>query len=117
MGTGVDIVSIPRMKEACSKEAFLRRVFTDAEIEYARSRRRPERHLAGRFAAKEAFVKALGRGILSGMGLKEIEVVNGPLGRPGIRLTEAAASMTSGAPVHLSISYAGEFAIAAVVVG
>lgn len=115
--TGIDVVSIARMKEAAKKELFLQRVFTNAEIEYARSKKRPERHLAGRFAAKEAVMKALSRGILSGMSLRDIEVVKGEDGRPGIRFGESAAGALPGRPVHLSISYTSEFAFAVCAIG
>ncbi|MCC6501833.1 MAG: holo-ACP synthase [Deltaproteobacteria bacterium] len=114
---GIDIVSIERLGRASKKELFLNRAFTGAELDYASIRRRPEKHLAGRFAAKEAFVKAVSRGILSGVSLKEIEVVNGPDGRPALRLGPQAASAACGRPVHLSISYTGEYAFAFVIIG
>ena len=114
---GIDVVSIARMGQASKKEFFLGRVFTSSELDYAGSRRTPERHLAGRFAAKEAVVKALSRGILSGLSLKEIEVVNGADGRPYVRLGPAAAKAVNGRPVHLSISYTREFAFAFIMIG
>lgn len=114
---GIDVVSIERMKEASRKELFLKRVFTSHEVEYARGRRRPEKHLAGRFAAKEAVIKALYKGVLSGISLKDIEVVNKEDGRPGIRLKGAPAGVVAGRAVHLSISYTEEFAFAFVAIG
>lgn len=116
-GIGIDVVSIARMGQASKKELFLKRVFTGPELDYAKSRQRPEKHLAGRFAAKEAVVKALSRGILSGLSLKEIEVVNGADGRPFVRLGPAAAEAAGGRPVHLSISYTREFAFAFIMIG
>ncbi|OGP94391.1 MAG: holo-[acyl-carrier-protein] synthase [Deltaproteobacteria bacterium RBG_19FT_COMBO_56_10] len=114
---GIDIVSIARMGQAWKRELFLKRVFTGPELDYAGSRRRPEKHLAGRFAAKEAVVKALSRGILSGISMKDIEVVNGVDGRPVVRLGPVAAEAAKGRPVHLSISYTEEFAFAFVMIG
>lgn len=114
---GIDVVSIERMGRAAKKELFLKRAFTASEIGYASLRRRPEKHLAGRFAAKEAFVKAMSKGILSGVSLKDIEVVNGPDGRPSLRLGPGAAEAAAGRPVHLSISYTREHAFALVIVG
>lgn len=114
---GIDVVEIARMKAACGKEGFLKRVFTAAELEYAGKRRRPERHLAGRFAAKEAVIKALSRGILSGISLKEIEVVNGDDGRPQVRLGVQLAKAVGGRPVHLSISYTKDAAFAFAAIG
>lgn len=113
---GIDIVSIARMGQASKKELFLKRVFTGPELAYAKSRQRPEKHLAGRFAAKEAVVKALSRGILSGLSLKEIEVVNGADGRPSVRLGPGAAEAVAGRPVHLSISYTREYAFAFIMI-
>lgn len=109
---GIDVVEIARMREASKKEGFLKRVFTSHELEYARMRRRPERHLAGRFASKEAVIKALSRGILSGISLKEIEVVNGEDGRPEVRLGQILSEAVGKRTVHLSISYTKESAFA-----
>lgn len=114
---GIDIVSISRMKEASGRESFLKRVFTGQEIEYARKKKRPEKHLAGRFAAKEAVIKALSRGVLSGLSLRDIEVVNDENGRPGVRLRALPAEALAVGPVHLSLSYTDDFAFAFVVIG
>lgn len=105
------------MGQAAKKELFLERVFTRGELDYAAKKRRPEKHLAGRFAAKEAVVKALSAGILSGISLKDVEVVNRADGRPLIKLGPTAADAAGGRPVHLSISYTKEFAFAFVMVG
>lgn len=113
---GIDVVSIARMREASKKDLFVRRVFTSSELDYAGSRRWPEKHLAGRFAAKEAFVKAMSRGILSGLSLKEIEVVCGADGRFAIKLGPAAAEAVAGRQVHLSISYTRELAFAFIMI-
>lgn len=75
-GIGIDLVDISRIERALERRPRLAgRLFTEREIEYARSRRRPARHLAARFAAKEAVVKALGLG--PGTCLREIEVIPG----------------------------------------
>jgi len=115
--TGIDVVSIPRLREAAEKEAFLKRVFTEGELRYAGGRRRPEKHLAGRFAAKEAALKAFSGAGPSGIGLKEIEVVNDTNGRPSIRLGPKALEAAGGRRLHLSISYGGEYAFAFVLLG
>jgi len=75
-GIGVDLVKIPRMREVISRwdERFLRRVFTEQEIAYCRSRRDPVPHFAARFAAKEAGMKALGTGLRLGVKWRELEV-------------------------------------------
>lgn len=114
---GIDVVSIERIGRASEKKLFLDRVFTPFEAGYAAARARPEKHLAGRFAAKEAFVKALSMGILSGVSLREIEVVNGQDGRPSLRLGPGASELVGGRQVHLSISYTKAHAFALVVIG
>ncbi len=115
--TGIDVVSITRMGQAAKRELFLKRVFTPGELGYAVGRRRPDKHLAGRFAAKEAAVKALSLQGDSGMGLKEIEVVNDSEGRPSLRLGPKAQEAARGGKLHLSISYSGDFAFAFVLMG
>lgn len=75
-GIGIDLVDISRIERALERRPRLAtRLFTEREIEYAGSRRRPARHLAARFAAKEAVVKALGLG--PGICIREIEVIPG----------------------------------------
>jgi len=76
IGLGFDATDIPRVREVFERygERFLRRVFTDAEIAYCTRRRDPVPHLAGRFAAKEATMKALGTGLSRGVAWKDIEV-------------------------------------------
>ena len=77
IGLGVDATDIPRIAETYARygDRFLRRVFTDGEIAYCTRRRDPVPHLAGRFAAKEAAMKALGTGHSRGVLWKDVEVV------------------------------------------
>src|SRR4029077_14656681 len=91
-GIGIDLLEIRRLERALERHPRLaERVFTEAERSYAAARARPGRHLAARFAAKEAVVKALG--LSDGFGLREIEVVSGepPTVRVSGRAAEAAA--------------------------
>ena len=88
------------------------RVFTEAELAYARDRRRPGRHLAARFCAKEAAVKALGTGPL---GLRDVEVVAGTPPRLELRGAAAAAAKRGGVDLEVSLSHAREMAVAVVV--
>ena len=77
LGIGIDATDIPRIAEVLERygDRFLRRVFTDDEIAYCTRRRNPAPHLAGRFAAKEAAMKALGTGHSRGVIWRDIEVV------------------------------------------
>lgn len=90
---GIDILEIKRLQGALKRQGdrFLKRVFTQREIDYCRRRRLmmlPE--LAGRFAAKEAVMKALGTG-RRGVAWRDIEVTNEPSGKPLVSLTGGAA--------------------------
>lgn len=111
LATGIDIVSIGRMRAAAQRERFCERVFTGAELVYSRKKRAPHKHLAGRFAAKEACVKALSRaGDAALRGLHpwrwtDIEVVNEKDGSPAFLLHAAAAKALKGRKVFLSITY------------
>jgi holo-[acyl-carrier protein] synthase len=91
IGLGFDATDIPRVREVFARhgERFLRRVFTDEEIAYCTRQRDPVPSLAGRFAAKEAAMKALGTGHSRGVLWKDIEVfrLGGP---PQLRLTGGA---------------------------
>jgi holo-[acyl-carrier protein] synthase len=77
LGLGFDATDIPRVREVFQQygERFIRRILTDGEIAYCTRRRDPVPHIAGRFAAKEAAMKALGTGHSRGVLWKDIEVV------------------------------------------
>ena len=92
LGLGFDATDIPRIATTFERygDRFLRRVFTDGEIAYCTRRRNPVPHLAGRFAAKEAAMKALGTGHSRGVLWKDIEVVRFA-GPPQLRLHGSAA--------------------------
>jgi holo-[acyl-carrier protein] synthase len=92
VGIGIDATDIPRLRQALDRfgERFLKRVFTEAEIAYCRRRRDPVPHLAGRFAAKEAGMKALGTGHSHGVLWKDVEIIRGG-GPPQLRFHNAAA--------------------------
>ena len=119
---GVDIVEIARFRDAVLRNAdFLTDIFTKGERDYCSSQKNADLHFAGRFAAKEACLKALGLGLSSaGMGhsLQEIEITRHPSGRPGLSLSgwAAAVSRRKGICQHtLSISHTSHTAVASVV--
>lgn len=115
MRNGIDLVCLSRFKGAAEKSAFLKRVFTDAEISEAMAARTPFVRLAGAFAAKEACLKALGTGFGKEVGLKDIEVEYGEAG-PTLKLHHGAQRLVGGKNVFLSITYSRELAVAAVLI-
>jgi len=84
VGIGIDIVNIERIESMMARwgDLFLGRVFTEREIVWCQKRTRPPECFAIRFAAKEAFLKAIGRGLRNGIQWTDIEVENDPLGKP-----------------------------------
>ena len=111
-GVGIDLIEIGRLEQALARHPRLaERVFTSAELDHARARRRPGRHLAARFAAKEAAVKALGLGPL---GLREIEIVSGEPPRLRLRGRAAAAAREREVALSVSLSHSREMAVAVV---
>src|SRR4249919_79160 len=104
IGLGFDATDIPRVREVFARygDRFLRRVFTDAEIAYCTRQRDPVPSLAGRFAAKEATMKALGTGHARGVLWKDIEVIRGG-GPPRLQLHGGAARRAEGMQVRRSL--------------
>ncbi|WP_277957438.1 holo-ACP synthase [Anaeromyxobacter oryzisoli] len=118
-GIGADVVDVARIERSVRRAGFVSEVFSDEERRYCEAQARPSQHYAARFAAKEAFLKALGLGILSGVELREIEVVRDADGRPGLQLGTSAASAlrrARGGHPLLSLSHDGPCALAFVVV-
>ncbi len=120
IGHGVDIVEVARIGAMLEEhgERFLTRCFTDGERGYATGRKRAAEHLAGRFAAKEAVLKAIGTGWRSGIAWTDIEVHLLPSGQPEIELHRmaAAAAMQLGITEwKLSISHTEQYAMASVI--
>jgi len=118
VGVGIDIVKTERMEQWLSNQKLLERFFHTDEIALAFSREKAAAQtLSARFAAKEAFGKALGTG-LSHIVLKDILVLNKENGKPYIKLCESAktAFENSGANIaHISLSHERENAIAMIV--
>ncbi|MFH0827353.1 MAG: holo-ACP synthase [Candidatus Omnitrophota bacterium] len=108
VGTGVDITEVKRLREAIQKwgDGFLKRVFTEVELERSKERGSLYQHLAGRFAAKEAVFKALGDEKLN---WKDVEILNDKKGRPCCRILNGRGR---GTEVHVSISHVKNYAVA-----
>lgn len=116
---GTDIVAIERLVRSLRQPAFAASVFSDEERRYCDRQAHPEQHYAARFAAKEAFLKAVGRGVLDGVALAEIEVVRAPDRAPVFRLGPTAAAALAdagGRQALVSLSHDGGMALAFVVV-
>jgi holo-[acyl-carrier protein] synthase len=115
LGLGVDLMDVARMERQSREGGFVEGLFTPREIAYCAARHSPAQHFAARFAAKEAFFKALGVDGKRGLSWREVEVVNQESGRPELTLhgeTLAAARKKGVKAVHLSLSHAGGMAIA-----
>jgi holo-[acyl-carrier protein] synthase len=120
VGLGVDITEISRIEAAIERrgEAFLRRVFTPSEIAYCKTHRNSAERFAGRFAAKEAAMKALGTGWSCGVRWVDIEVVREPSGKPTLKLsgaTRAIADRLGVKNIAISITHDGNTALAQVI--
>lgn len=119
-GIGIDIVATSRFQRFLDQDnsAILERLFTPAERARCAGRKDSASCLAARFAAKEAFMKALGTGLRDGIVWHDVEVVNDALGKPGLSLSGRAGEMLREQAVNaplLSISHDGGHSVAMVV--
>jgi len=119
-GIGTDLTQISRFSRFVEqkKSAVIDRLFTADEQAYAMLKRNPAPHLAARFAAKEAFLKALGLGLREGISWHDMTVVRDALGKPSLVLSGRALEIfdqRSLVSLHLSYSHDGDYAMATVV--
>jgi holo-[acyl-carrier protein] synthase len=120
-GIGVDLVKIPRIAAVLERfgDRFKHRIFTSQEISYCEARRLPVNSYALRFAAKEAFSKALGVGLRrNGICWHEVEVVSAPTGRPELQVNGRADQLCTENGIRgmfVSLTDEGELGIAVVV--
>lgn len=123
LGIGTDIVECLRIAQIIERhgELFINRVYTDHEIRYCRSRKAATQHFAGRWAAKEAVLKAMGTGWRRGISWRDVEVRNVPSGKPVISLRGGARSVVEQSGIRemlISISHCRSHATAyAVAIG
>lgn len=111
-GIGTDIIEVERIKSSIAEYGthFLKRHFTEEEIDYCSSfKRDPEVHFAGRFCAKEAVVKALGTGFTEELGFLDIEIKNDCSGKPSVLFKQKKDQQKE---VLISISHCRSFATA-----
>ena len=116
-GLGTDIVECVRIRKMIEDhgELFLQRVYTEKEIRYCNSRRRATEHFAGRWAAKEAVLKALGTGWRRGISWRDIEIRNDVSGQPKVAVRGEAKEIAKKLrldDVLISISHCRTFATA-----
>ena len=120
LGTGVDLAEVARIREAIRRygERFIRRIYTDGEIAYVERKANRFERYAGRFAAKEAGMKAIGTGWKRGVRWQDFEVSNLPSGRPTLRLHGEAARVAEAMGVKiisLSITHTADLGMAHVI--
>lgn len=119
LGIGTDIIDVARIEKSVSSgDAFKNRIFTAHEQEYCNSKKSFAEHYAVRYAAKEAFFKALGTGWRGELKFTDVEVVNNDLGKPDLKLYGEAKKVVEemNGAVLISLSHVKAMAIAYVII-
>lgn len=120
IGTGIDIVENDRIAGKINKDhGFKEKVFSKNEITYCESATNSIENFAARFAAKEAFLKAIGQGLTLSFELNEIEILNDPKGRPFIELHSVfkqEAQKNNWNRIHVSLSHTTQSSCAVVII-
>jgi holo-[acyl-carrier protein] synthase len=118
IGIGTDLAEVHRIAKSIEKDGFKEKVFSKAEISYCEAKTHKAENFAARFAAKEAFFKALGTGWRGGMAFNEVEVVNDELGKPTLNIVGQTAEIIKEKNIkmiHVSLSHIKDLAMATVV--
>ena len=117
VGTGVDLVEVPRFERSSRRwgKRLLARIFTAEELAYADRHKARAQHLAVRFAAKEAVVKALGAPKGLGLEWRDLEIIRAPSGQPSVRF-HGTMKRWQKFQVHLSLTHTAQYAMASAVV-
>lgn len=118
VGIGIDLVNIPQFEKNLQNDAFVRKVFTPAERLLCEEVKNSSEHFAGKFAAKEALMKAIGKGIRQEVWFSQIAVLNRDTGAPYIEVAGEAKSTLDSLSVdsiQVSISHTQEMAVAIVI--
>jgi len=118
MYVGIDIIEIKRIERLFSaNEGFLRKIYTEKEVEYCKPKKNKYQHFAARFATKEAMFKALGTGWVGKMKWTDIELLNDENGRPYVNLYGSVKELADKKQIDdiaVSISHCQDYAIAQV---
>ncbi|MDR2116180.1 MAG: holo-ACP synthase [Planctomycetaceae bacterium] len=117
IGIGTDIIECERIERMVQRHGshFVDRVFTEREVQYCTDRKSSDQHFAGRWAAKEAVLKALGTGWISGIAWTDVEVINESGGVPRVYLHGGAAQIAGEkqiSEIQISISHCKSHAVA-----
>ena len=122
LGIGVDLVENKRIKFLLNNKKFLKRIFTKNEIKFSKKIKNKVNYFAKRFAAKEAFSKALGTGFIKGINFKEIIILNEKNGKPYIKLIDETKKVVDkklklkNYKIFLSLSDEDNYAVAFVTI-
>jgi holo-[acyl-carrier protein] synthase len=118
-GVGTDIIEVARMEKMVARgRQYLETIFTEKERDYCETKARKSEHYAARYAAKEAFLKALGTGWRDGLAFCDIEIINDDLGKPQVLLygeVKKFFDLHQIRQASISISHIKEIAIAIVI--
>ena len=119
-GVGIDLIETSRIRQTLDKfgDRFFKRVFTPQEVDYCKSMKFPDRHLAARFAAKEAVSKCFGTGIGKNLGWKDIEIAHDERGKPLVELHGGGLELAKRLKVrevHVSLSHTESYGCAVAV--
>jgi holo-[acyl-carrier protein] synthase len=116
MHVGIDIIEIKRIERLFSaNEGFLRKIYTEKEVEYCKPKKNRYQHFAARFASKEAVFKALGTGWAGKMKWTDIETLNDEMGRPYLNLYGSVKELAEKKRINnisVSLSHCRDYAIA-----
>ncbi len=118
-GIGIDNIEVDRVRKQLEKNRFKEKIFSPAEIEYCDNRKNFAERYAARFAAKEAFLKAIGTGWRGGLAFNEIEVLNDKLGKPVLKLygkVKAFVEENGLENIHVSLTHLKNYASAIVII-
>jgi holo-[acyl-carrier protein] synthase len=117
-GIGVDVVDVKRMKVALDTwgPGLIKKMFTDTEVAYCKSKKKPHENFAARFAAKEAVSKAMETGWSGKFRWRDVEVVNDASGAPKVILHDFVAEQLAQCRVHVSLSHTENTVVAFAVI-
>ena len=118
VGIGIDLIDIEKIAKDIHSDVYLHKVFTEVEIAACKDAVNSAEHFAGKFAAKEAFMKAIGNGIRQGVWFTQIEVLNHENGQPYVQVTgeaEMRLNELGVTSVHVSITHTKSAAAAVVI--